>query len=721
MYTTRLPLFVIGVLVAAACYAATSSAQTLPGALQAALDTSYPVSSGAATFVAAGGDLQAALNAAQLGDTILLQAGATFSGSFTLPAKSGTGWIVIRTSASDSSLPPEGMRMTPAYAALLPKIVASGSAAALQTAAGAHHYRLVGIEFTVASGLSINYGVVTLGDGSSAQTALSQVPYSLILDRVWVHGQPAVDVSRGVALNCSSGAVIDSYISDIHVVANDSQAIMGWNGPGPFKIANNYLEGAAENVMFGGADPSIINLVPSDIEIRGNYVTKPVAWRASAFQIKNLLELKNARRVVIDGNVFENNWQAAQNGFAILFTVRNQDGTAPWSAVQDVTFTHNIVRHVASGVNLLGTDDLNVSQQTIRILIKDNLFDDVSDTNWGGIGRLFQPIRGTADVTIDHNTAFQTGDAIGADGPANTTFTYTNNLTPNNQYGVGGTNTSGNPTLTLTTYFPGAIFRRNILAGGNAMDYPTDNFFPATLAAVGFVDLAGGNYKLAASSAYKNAGLDGKDVGADIDAINASTAISVSGAGATSPAAPSSLAANATVVPTVLLSWVPIVGATYEIARSTGLAVFEIVGTSGTNAFTDIAVVSNAAYLYKVRAVDALGKRSAFSNLDLATTVTFTDDPLVAQSTVVKTQHITQLRTAVNAVRALAGLGSAPFMDPMLTSAYVIKAAHVSDLRNALDPARANLGLQNLSYTDSPLTGFPVKAIHIEELRNGVK
>ncbi|MBI2122939.1 MAG: hypothetical protein HYT96_02125, partial [Armatimonadetes bacterium] len=47
----------------------------------------------------------------------------------------------------------------------------------------------------------------------------------------------------------------------------------------------------------------------------------------------------------VDGNLFENNWQDAQGGTAILFTVRNQDGGAPWSVVQDVTFTNNIVRH----------------------------------------------------------------------------------------------------------------------------------------------------------------------------------------------------------------------------------------------------------------------------------------------------------------------------------------------------------------------------------------
>lgn len=702
-------------------FAAAGQAQNLPAPPQVFVDSSYPVSAGATTFVAAGANLQTAINNAQPGDTLLLQAGATFTGSFTLPVKSGNAWIVIRTSAADSSLPPEGTRMTPAYASVMPKIVASGSAAAVQTAPGAHSYRFVGIEFTVATGLSINFGVVTFGDGSSSQNALSQVPSSLILDRVYVHGQPAVNVSRGVAFNCGSAAVIDSYISDIHSTSQDTQAIGGWNGPGPFKITNNYLEAAAENVLFGGADPSITNLVPSDIEIRGNYVTKPVAWRGGTFVIKNLLELKNARRALVDGNVFENNWAAAQNGFAILFTVRNQSGTAPWSTVEDITFSHNLVRHVANGVNLLGTDSPNLSQITGRVLIKDNLFDDVNGPAWGGSGRLFQPLSGTADVTIDHNTAFQTGDAIGADGIANTGFTYTNNLTPNNVYGVGGTGTYGNPILTLTTFFPGAVFRRNILTGGVAASYPTDNFFPATMAGVGFTDLAGGNYKLAPTSAYKNQGLDGKDVGADIDALNAAIANSVSGTGATPPAAPSTLTANPTAVPSVALAWGSIAGTTYEIARSSGLGVFKIVGTSGSNAYSDTSVLTNTAYLYKVRAVDALGKRSAFGNLDLATTVTFTNDPLIALTTAVKAEHIAQLRTAVNAVRALAGLSAASFSDPTLVPGNIIRAFHVTELRDALDPARSGLGLPPISYTDPALTGFTVKAVHFQELRDGVK
>ena len=60
----------------------------------------------------------------------------------------------------------------------------------------------------------------------------------------------------------------------------DTQAICGWNGPGPYTITNNYLEAAGENILFGGADPSIPNLVPSNITVTGNYLTKQLAWES---------------------------------------------------------------------------------------------------------------------------------------------------------------------------------------------------------------------------------------------------------------------------------------------------------------------------------------------------------------------------------------------------------------------------------------------------------
>src|SRR3954468_24142640 len=116
--------------------------------------------------VNAGGDLQAAINAAKPGDTILLAAGATFTGSFTLPAKNGTSYITIRSSAPDSALPATGVRMTPAYAAQLAKVRSTSAGAAFRTSAGASYWRLQFLEISPSSSTSAA-DLVQFGGGGS--------------------------------------------------------------------------------------------------------------------------------------------------------------------------------------------------------------------------------------------------------------------------------------------------------------------------------------------------------------------------------------------------------------------------------------------------------------------------------------------------------------------------------------------------------------------------
>ena len=510
------------------------------------LNTTYAPPTGRTITVNAGDDFQAALNSAAPSDVITLQAGATFIGNFVLPNKSGSGWIVIRSSAPDSSLPPPGTRLTPASASALPKIVTPNSQPALKALDGAHHFRLIGLEFTVAAGVQQTFSLIELGDN---QTSLSQLPHDLILDRVYIHGNTAVNLRRGVTLNSASTAVIDSYISDCHEVGADSQAIGGWNGAGPFKIVNNYLEGAGENVIFGGADPAIPNLVPSDIEFRRNHCFKPLSWRigdpsyaGTPWGVKNLFELKNAQRVLVDGNIFEHNWAHAQNGFAILFTVRNQDGAAPWSVVQDVTFVNNIVRHSTNGINMHGSDNNYPSQPTRRLLVQNNLFDDIGA--FGDGSTMFQvggssTLPPAVSVIFNHNTgvhhdgAIQSGLALslGDTGKVAQGFIFTNNLVTRAPFGVKGSGTDEGKAA-LDTFLDGYTFNKNVVIDNPAYpygslpasSYPTGNFFSASPSAVGFTSYNGGNggnYRLATTSPYKNAGTDGKDIGCDFDALNA--------------------------------------------------------------------------------------------------------------------------------------------------------------------------------------------------------
>ncbi|HEY2987980.1 MAG TPA: hypothetical protein VGL11_09650, partial [Candidatus Binatia bacterium] len=222
--------------------------------------------------------------------------------------------------------------------------------------------------------------------------------------------------------------------------------------------------------------------------------------------------------VLIENNIFENNWADAQNGFAILFTPRNGGGTAPWNVVQDITFRRNIVRHSSSGVNILGTDYNHPTQQTKRILIQDNLFEDINGDKWGGHGILFQLLDGTADVVIEHNTGLQDGNIIKVEGARpHTGFVYRNNVTPHNHTGINGSET-GQGNAALKRYFPGARVEKNVFAGGSDSTYPKDNFFPPSLDKLSFANRALGDYRLGDSSLAKK-GTDGKDPGADFSLL----------------------------------------------------------------------------------------------------------------------------------------------------------------------------------------------------------
>jgi hypothetical protein len=394
-------------------------------------------------------------------------------------------------------------------------VIKAGSGGAINTVSNAHHYRFVGIEFKPVIGHFV-YNIVNIGNG---ETSAAQLPNNIIFDRCYIHGDPVAGSRRGVLMNGAYISVIDSYISDCKEDGADSQAIAAYSTTGPLKMVNNYLEGAGENVIFGGSDPSIINAVPSDIEIRYNYFSKPLSWMDELWDIKNLLEFKNARRVLVEGNQFENCWPNAQSGFALLLTPRNQNNTAPWSVVEDITIRFNTFDNIAQGINMSGYDAPNVSQRTSRVLIQNNVLN-VTNLGMGGDGRLFQVLNGPTDVIFDHNTGFCWNAYMVSDGtPKTDFFVFQNNLVTHGNYGFIGSGT-GTANATLAMYFnPNWVVTKNADIGGSANGYPAGNYFPSNITSVGFVDYAGGDYHLSSSSPYKNLGTDGKDLGADIDSI----------------------------------------------------------------------------------------------------------------------------------------------------------------------------------------------------------
>jgi hypothetical protein len=485
------------------------------------LDTRLQTSPGRRLTVGRGGDLQHALDEARPGDAILLEAGSQFVGSFTLRAKEGAGWITIRTALPDAELPPQGRRMTPKAASGLAKLVTPGDEPALVAAPGAHHVRIVALEITAAPNVVRNSALVQFGGGGRDQRDRDAIPHDLIIDRSYIHGTATLSTRRCVALNSASTAIVDSYLSDCHGRGFDSQAICGWNGPGPFKIVNNYLEGAGENVMFGGGDPGIRGLIPSDIEIRHNYFFKPLAWKG-VWTVKNLFELKNAQRLLVEGNVFEANWVDAQSGFALVFKSENQDGGAPWSVTRDVTFRYNKITNVANGLDILGTAG-NATESANRILIQNNLFERVGAPGLGGDGRLWALIGDPSEITYEHNTGFALTTAMMLDELQKTYITVRNNIITRGSYGIFGSG-QGEGTRAIDYYFRASEVTHNVIVGAPSAAYPEHNFFPARLADVGFADLPHGDYRLLKTSPYKGGGTDGRDIGADMDSLNAAIA-----------------------------------------------------------------------------------------------------------------------------------------------------------------------------------------------------
>ncbi len=444
------------------------------------LNYSFPAMTGKTITVAAGGDLQGALNSAVRGDEIVLAAGATFTGNYTLPAKSGTaanGWIVIRSS-QHSSMPAMGTRVTSAQASLMPKIVTPNSLPAIKTVAGSHGYWLAGLEVTVASSFTgTQYGIIYLGESGTAQNTLSAVPHDLVIDRMYVHGQTNTNTSRCIALNSGRTQITDSYLMECHGKGFDSQAILGWNGPGPYKIVNNTLQGAGENVMFGGSDPSIPNLVPSDIEIRRNYIYTPSSWKG-AWTKKNLLELKNASRVLIEGNILEGSWIDAQTGWAVLIRSTNQGGACNWCRTTDVTMRKNYITNVGAGVNFIGSGANSPTDSVTRRVYVSELVMDNIGAGFTGDLRAIQFVGGPEDVTLERTLATGSLNMMGWLDKSTTAkrVTFRDNVLAKGQAGLAAdATTQGTPSLDIA--MPGWTWTNMTVIGASVASYPTGTTF----------------------------------------------------------------------------------------------------------------------------------------------------------------------------------------------------------------------------------------------------
>jgi len=365
----------------------------------------------------------------------------------------------------------------------------------------------------------------------------------------------------------------------------DSAAVGSVTGTGPVKIVNNFLEAAGTTILWGGGRSetllSDIEFRHNHVFKPLTWWEKGPNYFGTKFAVKNLYETKNSVRELIEGNVFENNWAMAQKGTAILLYPKNQWGMCPKCMVRDLTFRYNIVRHAVNGIGIHAATATTcvgepgnrtghcrfLSGPIFNVNIHDNILDDISADKYdpgdcctpGTLWTLGtdQDSNWPHDVTIEHNTGFPVGSGIfyTADFPPQTIerFVFRNNLVGSAKGGFrgvaagGGRPRCGSPNggarEVLEDCFGNSwIFTNNVILATNEKGklpgdpYPQTphcgalksckQFFPKNWKAIGLVnfnDGNGGDYHLGNASPYRKAGTDGRDIGADIDAVNAAT------------------------------------------------------------------------------------------------------------------------------------------------------------------------------------------------------
>jgi hypothetical protein len=394
----------------------------------------------------------------------------------------------------------------------------------------------------------------------------------IIIDRCWIHGTTHDETRTGVSFRgVTDGAVIDSYVNDLHCISSagactDAVTIGGGNGSnptGPWKIVNNFLEASGENILLGGAAATI---TPADIEIRRNHFFKPLLWMpgvpgfiggpaGNPFIVKNHIEFKNAQRVLIEANIFENSWGGfSQFGTSIILSPRNQQikststNVCPTCTVTDITIRYSTISHVGSGMHMsTSVQGTTYALSGARFSIHDIVIDDVDGSKYKGGGTVFKVANGRPtdvlnSVTINHVTGFAdpngtllaVGDPVV--DPKMWGFVFTNNLATAGRYPLwsvySGTDCSSVkiPTTALPACFSSYAFKNNAIIATPSQfgpsTWPSGNWFPTTASSqfVNYNNGNGGDYHLLSSSPYVNAGSDGKDLGADLNAIATATA-----------------------------------------------------------------------------------------------------------------------------------------------------------------------------------------------------
>jgi hypothetical protein len=452
--------------------------------------------------------------------------------------------------------------------------------------------RLSGIKFEPYPGTpesAQNYYLLQIGE-AFAQTTVADNPTKIIVDHCVVDPPDNIQVVHAVLNDGYKVSIISSWFGNVKTFGSqDSQAVFGLDGRGAHVYNNTYFEAASESIMYGGADNRINGMVPTNIEFRRCAFSKPVAWRqlpplssGATLNEKNLFEIKNARRVYIEGSVFSNHWDALRSQYyaITLKSAADSPGSgqgSSWSVSEEIVLENNRISHVNGGVAVVrdffypGRIYDTLKPQHIRII--NTLFDDLTAGRWGVNRTWTFYMAGVDDLLVDHVSVIDAIDTTG-DSPEmllylNSVNSYrpeiTDSILPLNNYGIRNTCGDGIAALNVGTsgwFDPatsgscGAATGPNAGAWritGNVMPklrsfhnpdhYPTGNSYPDNYAGIGMngyrtcgtsaatdpCESQITDFALRSESQYKRTANDGNDPGIDSFLLNERVRCSTSG------------------------------------------------------------------------------------------------------------------------------------------------------------------------------------------------
>lgn len=456
------------------------------------------------------------------GDKVIVDSGLVITGNYNVDGirtgQDAGHYITIQTSAP---LTTEGTRIRYANALSLgfPIFRTSSVLPPIAINPKAGFWRFINILFDIDPSVTVAQSIFNVGNQNQAST-LADMPHDVILDCCCVHELDNQDCRKGVVFDGINLAFVDGDISNVKSTF-DAQCVTSTNGPGPFKVTNNFLESSGENIAWGGATPLVSGLISSDIEVRRNHFTKNLSWFNGPWLIKNLYESKNSQRALIEANIFENCWAAAQSGFALMLWSANSGDS--WATTRDQTVQWNWIRNVNTSFGLTAALDGTTTPCSFFTL-KNNLGTGISSGIFGpgGLQRLFS-INGDIDqMVFKHNSMFSPNAGIVWDLTKSQNQIWQDNLLGADFYPMFNSAGIGSAAWNVVAG-TGSLFFKNVIAK-LAANPLADNFFPATY---DDILLVGGGaaaldpastiaqMALQAGSPYHNAASDGTDIGVD--------------------------------------------------------------------------------------------------------------------------------------------------------------------------------------------------------------